>query len=126
MKSLWIPCTILITLFLLLHGNSLYLHQLATPLQSQLEEAKQCVKDGDWETATKITRQVHDTWHNHAAYLHTPLRHSDIDTIYVLLEEVLAYLENQKIGEYSAANATLISQLGLLYEMEQLSLQNIL
>ena len=126
MKALWIPCIILVTLLFVLYANSLYLHRLIAPLQENLEEAALCVAVGDWENAAEMTSAVYSTWHDHAAYLHVTLRHSDIDSIYVLLEETLAYLNTEKIGEYAAANATLISQLGLLYEMEQLSLQNIL
>ena len=126
MKALWIPCIILVTLFFLLYANSLYLHRLIEPLQEQLEEAGYCVERGDWSAAQEITAAVHSTWHSHAAYLHVTLRHGDIDSIYILLEEARAYLQTEKRGEYTAANAALIGQFGLLYEMEQLSLQNIL
>ena len=126
MKSFWIPCLVLLSLFLLLSTNTIYLGSFIAPLQEQLEEAGDLVKNGNWEKALALTRDIHERWHNHSTYLHITLRHADLDSIYVLLEEVLAYLENQKIGEYSAVNATLISQLGLLYGMEELTLQNVL
>jgi hypothetical protein len=44
----------------------------------------------------------------------------------MLLEEALAYLEYKDVGEYIAANKNLISQMDMLYDMETLTLTNIL
>lgn len=126
MKPFWISCAVLVSLFIILQVNVRYLNNFIEPLHEQLQEASDLVKQDDWDAAYQLTQQVHDTWHGKELYLHVTLKHSDIDHIYVLLEEVLAYLENRKIGEYDASNQTLISELQLLCEMERMSLQNIL
>jgi hypothetical protein len=43
-----------------------------------------------------------------------------------MIDEAIAYLETQKIGDYAAVNQGLINQLTLLYEMEIPTLTNIL
>lgn len=126
MKPFWISCMILIAMATLLLFNAQHLKKLIEPMQEQLTEAGEYAKNGDWEKAKQITNQVHETWHTKRMYLHVTLPHSNIDQIYMLMDEALAYLENQKIGEYSAVNQTLISQLDLLYGMEALTMNNIL
>ena len=54
------------------------------------------------------------------------LRHSDTDQIYTGFQEVLEFLTCQEAGEYSAANARLMTQISLLYEAEQFTLKNVL
>jgi len=54
------------------------------------------------------------------------LPHRDIDEIHLTFQEVEEYLKLEESDQYNAANAKLIAQLGLLAEMEQLNLKNIL
>ena len=48
------------------------------------------------------------------------------DRIYTGFQEVLEFLTCQEAGEYSAANARLMTQISLLYEAEQFTLKNVL
>lgn len=126
MKPFWISSMILAAMFVLLLLNAQHLQVMIEPLQEELTQAGEHAKTGDWDTALQMTREVHDTWNSKKMYLHITLPHSNIDQIFMLLEEATSYLEHKKIGEYSAANQRLISQLDLLYEMETLTLTNIL
>ena len=126
MRSFWISCIVLLGLFFLLQWNIHYLEEFISPLQDQLTQAEEHVKQDDWETAKKLTQEVHETWKGKQFYLHVTLRHSDIDEVLILLEQAQAYLEHKKIGEYAAVNKALIGQLDLLIEMEALTLRNIL
>jgi hypothetical protein len=116
----------LLGLFFLLQWNIHYLKEFISPLQDQLTQAEEYVKKDDWETAKKMTQEVHKTWKEKQFYLHVTLRHSDIDEVFILLEQAEAYLEHKKIGEYAAVNKAVIGQLDLLIEMEELTLRNIL
>jgi hypothetical protein len=126
MKPFWIASLILAAMVTLLLLNAQHLKQLVEPLREELTQAGEYAEGGDWDTAIQITRKVQDAWHSQRLYLHTTLPHANIDKIYLLLEEASAYLEHQKLGEYYAANQSLINQLELLYEMEALTTNNIL
>ena len=81
---------------------------------------------GDWEEAHVLTEQALTQWQSRDSYLHILLRHSDTDQIYTGFQEVLEFLTCQEAGEYSAANARLMTQISLLYEAEQFTLKNVL
>ena len=81
---------------------------------------------GDWEEARVLTEQALSQWQSRDSYLHILLRHSDTDQIYTGFQEVLEFLTCQEAGEYSAANARLMTQISLLYEAEQFTLKNVL
>lgn len=126
MRSLWISCAVLLGLFFLLQWNQHYLKEFISPLQDKLTQAEEYVEQDDWETAEQLTQEVHERWEEKQFYLHVTLRHADIDEVFILLEQAISYLEHKKTGEYAAMNKALIGQLGLLVEMEALTLQNIL
>ena len=125
MKHLWISVSILIVLFCALIGNNMYLSSLIEPLSQQLSQAAQLAQEEQWEQAHDLMEQAQAKWEEKGAYLHTLLQHKDIDEVVLLFQEADQYLECQKIGEYSAVNARLITQLDLIREMEELSLHNI-
>ena len=83
---------------------------------------------GDWEAADRLTRQSKEIWVEHEGYLHTTLRHTDIDAILVSFDEALAFLRagERQSAEYAAVNARLITQIGLLLESELPTLTNLL
>ena len=74
----------------------------------------------------QYSEQALTQWQSRDSYLHILLRHSDTDQIYTGFQEVLEFLTCQEAGEYSAANARLMTQISLLYEAEQFTLKNVL
>jgi hypothetical protein len=126
MKPLWISSFILAAMVAILLYNNQHLNHLIEPLKEQLHQAGDLAKEEQWESALQITREVQQTWNDHNSYLHITLPHSNIDEICVMIDEAIAYLETQKIGDYAAVNQGLINQLTLLYEMEIPTLTNIL
>ena len=94
--------------------------------QTLLEQAEARAETGDWEEARVLTEQALTQWQSRDSYLHILLRHSDTDQIYTGFQEVLEFLTCQEAGEYSAANARLMTQISLLYEAEQFTLKNVL
>lgn len=125
MKRLWIATALLLAVLggTLLHNHSL--RGLTEELSSLLTLAQSSTQTGDWAEAQRFTLQASDLWHGRDVYLHTLLHHGDIDEIHVSFREVEEYLIWQETGEYSAANAKLITQIELLYEAEQLTLKNL-
>jgi hypothetical protein len=126
MKPFWISSIILTSMIALTLYNTQHLKEVIQPLEGQLIQAADYAKAEDWDRALQLTQKVHNAWEGHKTYLHVTLPHSNIDQIYMLLEEALAYLEYKEIGEYLAANKNLISQMDMLYDMESLTLTNIL
>ena len=126
MKRLWISVVILLTMLGATLGNSWYLNRLITQLGDQLITAHQLADRDDWTQASQITHMVAQHWQKHDFYFHIMLPHEDIDDIHLTFQEVEEYLELEEADQYNAANAKLIAQLGLLAEMEQLNVKNIL
>ena len=119
MKRLWIAALLLAVLFGATRG-------FTGALNTLLEQAEARAETGDWEEAHVLTEQALTQWQSRDSYLHILLRHSDTDQIYTGFQEVLEFLTCQEAGEYSAANARLMTQISLLYEAEQFTLKNVL
>ena len=126
MRRLWLSLALLGLIFAATVGNSLYLRHLTETITGLLEEAQVQAQEEDWEAAAALTEEALEHWQDRELYLYTTLRHADTDEVYTSFQEVQEYLSCQEAGEYSAANARLTAQLRLLWEMEQLTLQNLL
>ena len=126
MKRLWIACGILAALFAATLYNAGYLDRLTASLADQLTRAEAMAESGEWPQAARLTEAAFREWESHTLYLHVLLRHADTDDVNSSFQEVGEFISCQESGEYSAANARLITQIRLLYEAEQLSLKNIL
>ncbi len=128
MRRLWISVG-LIALMAALSGLHIWhLNDFTGQLTAQLTRAQELAEREDWEGAARLTRQAKDRWTGHEGYLHITLRHADIDAILVSLDETLAFLEGaeKQPAEYAAANARLLTQLGLLVEAELPTITNLL
>jgi len=126
MKRLWIAAAILLAMLGSTLGNSWYLNSLIARFDQELTNAHLLSTQDHWDAARHITEQVVEHWQEHDFYFHVMLPHRDIDDIHLTFCEVQEYLKLEEADQYNAANAKLIAQLGLLAEMEQLNLKNIL
>ncbi|MGE4277218.1 MAG: DUF4363 family protein [Lawsonibacter sp.] len=126
MKRLWGAVALLVLILLVSLVNGWYAQSLTSRMASRLEQAQQLTEKDQWDQAKEITDQVYEDWQNHHSYFHIIMRHSDTDQILRSFDAVLQYLELQEMDQYAAANADLTAQLGLLAEMEQASLVNVL
>lgn len=107
--------------------NTQKLENLIVPMQEKLAIAERLVSEEDnWEEAIVLTNEVYNSWVENKDYLHISLAHSQVDRVHSTMRESLAFLEHKEIGEYYASNQRLIIDLGLIFEMEQLSIDNIL
>lgn len=128
MKRLYIALGLVTLLAVLCTVHTVYLGQLTADLSGLLAQAQEQVERGDWAGADRLTRQSKEIWVEHEGYLHTTLRHTDIDAILVSFDEALAFLRagERQSAEYAAVNARLITQIGLLLESELPTLTNLL
>ena len=126
MHRLWISVAVLIALFCAALYNTHYLGCYTEELTALLTEAESSANRGDWKAAAEKTDAALDRWQNRGGYLHVILQHRDTDEILLNFREVRQLIDHREDGgEYAAANAKLITRIGLLYEMEQLSWKNL-
>lgn len=127
MKRLWISCLILLLLAGIAALHLSRLESLTSELIEQLEHVELSLKYSDWSGAKNCVDQIYEQWESQAFYLHTMLRHTDIDAIRSSLREVMAYLDTQEdTAECLAVTARLINQLELLLEAELPTIKNLL
>lgn len=126
MKRLWIAVLLLAALLAGSLWNARYAQSFSDRLIQPLRQAQKLANADQWEQAEQLTRSTYDQWEGKHFYLHTVMRHSDTDQIMEGFRTVFEYLALHEMDEYAAANATLITHLELLAEMEQASVVNIL
>lgn len=128
MRRLYVPLGLLLLLAALCTVHTVYLGRFTGELADLLSQAQEQVAGQNWEEADRLTRQAKEIWLQHEGYLHTTLRHTDIDAILVSFDEALAFLRagERQSAEYAAVNARLITQIGLLLEAELPTLTNVL
>ncbi len=128
MKRLWISAALILALCVLAGVHVVCLGRFIGELDGLLSQAEGQVAAEDWPQAEALTRQALDRWESRAFYLHSTLRHEDVDEVTTSYHEVLAFLEGgeKQPAEYAAANARLRVQLSLLLEEELPTLENVL
>jgi len=126
MKRLVIAAALLLAVLGATAFHSQYLTKLTDGYCEQLKQAAVLADQDNWPRALELTEQTLAAWEKHDFYLHTLLRHVDIDNIRLTFHEVVEYLRLAEPDQYTAANARLITQLALLAEAERLDLKNVL
>lgn len=127
MKRMWISAGLIVLLVLLAILHVQKLKQFTEELEGQLELAQEHLNREDWSGASPLLNATYHRWENSAFYLHTTLRHEDIDAIRTSFREAMAFAESrQDAGECAAVIGRLRNQLELLLEGEQPTIKNLL
>ena len=128
MKRLYVALGLVALMAVLCGAHTIHLARFTDDLTGLLTQAQELVERENWPAAAQITSQAKEKWVGHEGYLHTTLRHADIDAILVSFDEALAFLQGSEHqpAEYAAVNARLITQLELLIEAELPTLTNLL
>lgn len=127
MKRLWVSCLLILLLIGLAILHVSRLKTLTEDLIGQLESVESSIQRSNWFDAGSTLNQAFQQWDDKAFYLHTTLRHTDIDAILASFEEAKAFLASQEdIAECLAVTARLINQLELLLEAELPTIKNLL
>lgn len=126
MRRLYAACGILLLLLGLSLANGWYARRLTDRAAAELERAQALAAAEQWDRAETITGDAFQRWQDSAFYLHTVMRHEDADQILRTFRQVGQFLSDRDWGQYAAANADLIVQLGLLSDKEAATLDNVL
>ena len=127
MKRLWISCLLILLLIGLAALHISHLKAFTEDLIGQLDSVESSIQRSNWSDAGSTLEQIFQQWEDEGFYLHTMLRHTDIDAIRTSLKEAKAYLDSREdIAECLAVTARLINQLELLLEAELPTIKNLL
>lgn len=127
MRRFWLSLAVLAALFSGTLYNAHYLKGCTAELTALLDAAEAHAAAGDWDGAAELTEAAYDRWLDRETYLHMVMQHRDTDEVLLDFQEVRQLLAHREDGgEYAAANARLTARIALLYEMEQLTLKNLL
>ncbi len=126
MKRLFAACVILALLLVISLYSGYAVGSLSNTCIQQLKEAQTLAAQDEWSQARTMTQQTFQYWQSFHFPLHTVMRHTENDQILISFRTVEQYLALEEMDQYAAANITLITQLELLAEMEQASLENVL
>ena len=126
MKQFWLALGVLVSMLAASLGNAFYMDSMARDITRGLAAAEDMARRGNWEQAEELTRQCFGHWNDRHAYLHVVSRHNDTDSILISFRSVLQYLALEEMDQYAAENQELITEIGLLAEMEQPDWLNVL
>ena len=125
-KALLPPLAVLAAVFAFALWNSFVMESHTTRWQVQLHQAETLAERGDWAGAESALRTSYDDWSRHQTYLHVVLEHAAVDDAEAMYRRAAAFAASREPSEFRAELADLSDQLGLLAEMEQFSVQNVL
>lgn len=127
MKRLWICAGLLVLLVAAGTGHVYKLGRFTAHLERQLELVQSHLLREDWENAAPLLSNTYGQWEDKAFYLHTTLRHTDIDAIRTSFREALSYAQaKDDAAECAAVIGRLRNQLELLVEAELPTIKNLL
>ncbi len=127
MRRLWVAAALILVLVALSSVHVIALGQITNQTTEHLEQARQALIQEDWEEAGILIEDAYHNWEQQDFYLHTTLRHTDIDTVRASFHEARAYLSaREDASECAAVCARLVNQLELILEGELPTLKNLL
>ena len=125
-KDYLIPLLILGALFGFSLWNSAEIKTDTARWSNQLKQAVQFIPSENWDAIKRTLQNSYDDWQTRQTYLHIVLEHDALDDADAMYRRAFAFTKAKEPQELQAELADLQDQLGLLAEMERLSLENIL
>ena len=126
MKIFRIPCLVLAALFLLALGNGIWLDRRCQDWTDELDAIDQSVLQDDWNGAQQQLLILYEDWQTVQLWLHITIDHQEINDAEGLFCRSIVLCQERDSVEFRAHIADLHAQLQLLYEMELVSIKNIL
>ncbi len=127
MKRLWVATALILVLAGLSTLHVFTLSHITHQLTGHLDQARQELIQGQWESAQSLIQEACQEWERHGFYLHTTLRHTDLDAIRGGFQEAMAYLSaREDASECAAVCARMINQLELIQEAELPTIHNLM
>ena len=126
MKALYLPALILSLLLGLSLWAGSYVSRRAEEWSRYLEEADRLAQLEQWDLAKAQIDAGYERWSDRQALFHIIMEHQELDEAEVLFAAAYAACDQQDVPDFHAALAQLLTQIRLLAETQQVSLQNIL
>ena len=121
-----IPFCLLLALFGATLINTAVADGLVTDWCAELDKLQDTAQAKDWDSVRDELSVLHESWDAHATYFHIILQHDELNEVESLLARADSFAFEQDEGEFRACVAELKSQLLVLSEMQDISIQNIL
>ena len=125
-RFFWIPFCLLLALFSATRINTAVADGLVTDWCAELDKLQDTAQAKDWDSVRDELSVLHESWDAHATYFHIILQHDELNEVESLLARADSFAFEQDEGEFRACVAELKSQLLVLSEMQDISIQNIL
>lgn len=125
-RFFWIPFCLLLALFGAALANAAAADGLVTDWCAELDKLQDTAQAENWDSVRDDLSALHESWDAHATYFHIILQHDELNEVESLLARADSFAFEQDEGEFRACVAELKSQLLVLSEMQDISIQNIL
>ena len=125
-RFFWIPFCLLLALFGAALANAAVADRLVEDWCTELDQLQSTAQAEDWDSVRTDLAAFHQGWDRHATYFHIILQHDELNEVESLLARADSFAFEQDEGEFRACVAELKSQLLVLSEMQEISIQNIL
>ena len=125
-RFFWIPFLLLLALFSATLLNAAVADGLVQGWCAELDKLQDTAQAEDWDSVRGDLSALHESWDKHTAYFHIVLQHDELNEVESLLARADSFAFEQDEGEFRACVAELKSQLLVLSEMQEISIQNIL
>ena len=126
MRSCLTPIAILAAILAFALWNGSHMADSTDRWRDQLQQVDALAQAEAWTEALDALAESYEDWSERQIYLHIVAKHDSVDDAEAMYRRAAAFAESQEPNEFQAEIADLSDQLGLLAEMEQFSVQNVL
>ena len=126
MKYFWIPAALLMALLATSLWNARLVEAEAAPWRAAAETSIEAAERGDWTSALETVRAARDDWDARKPYLHIVTPHDELDKVDALFAEAESFAVEEDMAEFRAEASELVVQLGILVELQKLTILNVL
>ena len=126
MKYFWIPVALLTLLLGVSLANARLVEAEVTPWCGAIESSVASAEDGDWEEARRAVRAARESWDARKDYLHIVTAHDELDRVDILFATAEGFAMEEDMAEFRAEASELTVQLGIIVELQKLTLRNAL
>lgn len=125
-KALYVPiCTMAVVLAFSLWAGC-FVENRTEKWSDSLWSVNRLAEQGHWTDAAERLDTVYQSWSDNKTFLHTIIKHDDLDRAESLFAGAYAACVQQDDPDFSIQLAQLVSQLELIAETQAVSIKNIL
>lgn len=125
MKALYIPLVLLSGMLAFGLWTGAYAQAHVVSWRSALQDADRLAQEENWDAAEEAIRCGYADWNSRQVFLHVIMEHAELDEAEVLFSAAFAACDARDVPDFHAALGQLDTQLNLLAETQQLSIQNV-